>query len=53
MGKETAEKLSDKELHCISRMLQSAWRAPGQENIPTEGCFMGAGIVNIHMNVKC
>lgn len=41
MGKETAEKLSDKELHCLARMLQSAWRAPGQETIPTDRMFYG------------
>lgn len=41
MGKETAEKLSDKELHCIARMLQSAWRAPGQETQSLKECLDG------------
>lgn len=41
MGKETTEKLSDKELHCIARMLQSAWRAPEQETIPVYRMFYG------------
>lgn len=29
--------LSDKDFHCIARQLQSAWRAPEQESIDTEG----------------
>ncbi len=41
MEKKITEKLSDKELHCIARMLQSAWRAPEQETIPTYRMFYG------------
>lgn len=41
MEPEMTEKLSDKELHCIARMLQSAWRAPEQESIPTSRIFYG------------
>ena len=33
--------LTEKDLHCIARQLQSAWRAPEQETIPTYRMFYG------------
>ena len=33
--------LTEKDLHCIARQLQSAWRAPEQENISTYRMFYG------------
>lgn len=40
------EKLTDKDLHCIARMLQSAWDAPdeeefGENGITTSRCVYG------------
>lgn len=35
------EELTDKDLHCIARQLQSAWCAPEQEEIDTYRMFYG------------
>ncbi len=38
---EDKPQLTEKDLHCIARQLQSAWRAPEQENISTYRMFYG------------
>lgn len=38
---EDKPQLTEKDLHCIARQLQSAWRAPEQETISTYRMFYG------------
>ena len=52
MEEEISEKLSDKELHCIARMLQSAWRAPEQDSIPIHRMFYGCWYCKYSHNCK-